>query len=102
MCVSDNMHLYTLLGTPVPRVNHVAAVQHTKSRGYEPAAFTSTIKMENKCDLGDFDHGMIVGARKAGLCISLSALGIFTHTRSMETSLSYQKGCTFVVRRKAS
>ena len=31
--------------------------------------FTSTIRMDKKFDLKDFDHGMIVGARKGGLSI---------------------------------
>ena len=38
--------------------------------------------MFKKCDLSDFDHGMIVGARQAGLSISTETadlLGIFTH-----------------------
>ena len=32
--------------------------------------FTSTVKMRRKCDLSDFDRGMIVGARQGGLSIS--------------------------------
>ncbi len=43
--------------------------------------FTSTIRMGKKCDLSDLERGMIVGARRAGLSISLTAdlLG-FSHT----------------------
>ena len=35
--------------------------------------FTSTIRMGKKCDLCDFDRSMIVGARLAGLNISVPA-----------------------------
>ena len=43
--------------------------------------FTSTIRMGKKWDLSDFDRRMIVGARQAGLSISVTAdlLG-FSHT----------------------
>ena len=40
--------------------------------------FTSTIRMGKKCYLSDFNRGMIVGARWAGLSISVAA-GIFMH-----------------------
>ena len=32
--------------------------------------FTPNFRMENKCDLIDFDSGMVVGARQGGLSIS--------------------------------
>ena len=35
--------------------------------------FTSTIRMDKKIDLSDLDHGMIVGARLGGFCISETA-----------------------------
>ena len=38
--------------------------------------------MGKKWDLSDFERGMVVGARRAGLSISKTAdlLGFFTHT----------------------
>ncbi len=43
--------------------------------------FTSTIRMGKKNDLSDLDRGMIVGARRAGLSVSVTAdlLG-FSHS----------------------
>ena len=35
--------------------------------------FTSTIRMGKKCDLSNFDCGMIIGARQGGLSISETA-----------------------------
>ena len=37
------------------------------------AMFTSTIRIEKKCDVCDFAHGMIVGARQGGLSVSITA-----------------------------
>ena len=34
---------------------------------------TSTIRMGRKCDLSNFDRGMIVGTRRAGLIIYVTA-----------------------------
>ena len=43
--------------------------------------FTSTIRIGKKCDLSEFDSGMIVGARQADLSISITAeLHRFSHT----------------------
>ncbi len=36
--------------------------------------------MEKKGDLSDFEHGMVVGARRAGLSISKTADLGFSHT----------------------
>lgn len=57
------------------------AVQSIKVCKYGSAASANIhINHENrgKCDLCDFDHGMIVGARRAGLSISVTVdlLGI--------------------------
>ena len=43
--------------------------------------FRPNVRMGKKCDLSDFDCGMIVGARQSGLSISVTAdlLG-FSHT----------------------
>ena len=35
--------------------------------------FRPNIRMGKKCNLSDFDHGMIVGARQGGLSISETA-----------------------------
>ena len=84
---TGNIHSWsTLLGTPVyPLIdaiikpaNHVAAVQCIKSRRYRlqiqlQLMFTSTIRMARECDLSYFDCGMIVGARRAGMSISVTA-----------------------------
>ena len=35
--------------------------------------FRPNVRMGKKCDLSDFDHGMIVGARQGGLSISETA-----------------------------
>ena len=35
--------------------------------------FRPNVRMEKKCDLSDFDHGMIVGARQGGLSITETA-----------------------------
>ena len=35
--------------------------------------FTTTIRMGKQCDVSDFNLGMIVGARRAGLSVSVTA-----------------------------
>ena len=64
--------------------SHVAETKCIKAcrRGQEvPLFFGLNVRMGNKCDLSDFDHGMIVGAKQNGLSISETAdlLG-FSHT----------------------
>ena len=56
--------------------NHMAATKCIKAcrHGQEvQLLFRSNVRMGKKCDLSDFDRGMIVGARQGGLNISETA-----------------------------
>ena len=46
--------------------------------------------MGKKCDLSDFDDGMIVGARQGGLSVSKYP-GIFTHSLQSRPKVLSQK-----------
>ena len=52
----------------------MSAVQCVRSCRYDSGSSVNVINHQNgiKCNLGDFDRGMIVGARGAGLSISVT------------------------------
>ena len=49
-----------------------SAENHADAEQQLQIMFTSTIRIGKKCDLSDFDRGMIVGARQAGLSIFIT------------------------------
>ena len=74
----------TLLGRPV----HQLAKANIHNKGIKACihgqevqlVFKPNVRTGKKCDLSDFDSGMIVGARQGGLSISEATnLGVFMH-----------------------
>ena len=75
-------HLYNILSA-----NHVAVAKCIKAcrHGQEVQLFFRlNVRMGKKCDLSDFDHGMIIGARQGGLSQKLLISWDFHAQQSLE------------------
>lgn len=68
--VGDLLYIYRplywkhlLILATIQSANHVAAAVNTDHTDQALQLFTSNIVLGEKCDLSDFEHGMVVGAR---------------------------------------